>query len=142
MSAGALTPAVTTLLPVAAQTTAAQGALGAARNVIETADYSLIGRLVRVDLSRKRTRYGVSIKAHWFPKMLRVLLEVNSPAEARAHVLLEMQPGERSTGILAMRRILNGPSTSGPKVPSVGDSVSRISWRRRTSGRDKGIWEK
>ena len=97
MRAGALALAVTMLLPVAAPAAAAQGALGAARNGIETADYSLKGRLVRVDGSGKRISHGISIEAHWFPKMLRVLLEVNSPTEARIHVLLEMQPGGRST---------------------------------------------
>ena len=97
MRAGALVLAVSILLPLAAQAGTAQGALGAARNSIETADYSLKGRLVGVDASGKRTSYGVSIKAHWFPKMLRVLIEVNSPAEARVHVLLEMQPTGRST---------------------------------------------
>jgi hypothetical protein len=55
--------AVTILLLVAAPTTVAQGALGAARNVIETGDDSLKGRLVGVDPNWKRSSHGVSKKA-------------------------------------------------------------------------------
>ena len=50
---------------------------------------------MRVD--ERTTSYGVNIKAHWFPGMLRVLFEVVSPATARIHVLLEMRPGEMNT---------------------------------------------
>jgi hypothetical protein len=86
------------LLPVAAHAATAQGGvLAAARKQVESADYRLTGRLVRVDEEGKRTSYGVKIKAHWFPGMLRVLLDVNSPVEARVHVLLEMRPGGQST---------------------------------------------
>jgi Outer membrane lipoprotein-sorting protein len=101
MRAGSLVLTLTMLLPAAAQAAAVQGALAAARSDIETADYSFKGRLVRVDAGGKRTSYDVSMKAHWFPKMLRVLLEVNSPADSRVHVLLEMQPGGRSTILIA-----------------------------------------
>jgi len=73
------------------------GTLAAARQRIETADYRLTGRLVRVDESGTRTSYGVNIKAHWFPGVLRVLFAITSPAKERAHVLLEMRPGEKST---------------------------------------------
>jgi hypothetical protein len=73
------------------------GALAKARQSVEAADYTLKGRLVRVDENGTRTSFGVSIKAHWFPNVLRVLLEVNSPATARVHLLLEMRPEGRNS---------------------------------------------
>ena len=83
--------------PAAAHTADVPKTLAAARQQIMTADYRLSGHLVRVDASGARTSYGVNIKAHWFPGVLRVLLEVSSPATARVHVLLEMQPGGNTT---------------------------------------------
>ena len=97
MRAGALALVASVVLPLAVHTAAAQGVLAAARKRVETADYSAKGRLVRVDGNGKRVSYGVSIKAHWFPRTLRVLFEVNSPADARVHVLLEMRPGGPNT---------------------------------------------
>ena len=94
---GVLALAASMLFPVAPRTAEVPGTLAAARQQIETADYRLSGRLVRVDESGARTSYGVNIKAHWFPGMLRVLVEVTSPAQARVHVLLEMRPGKKST---------------------------------------------
>lgn len=93
MRAGAFVLLASMVLLPAVHTAVAQGPLAAARKQVEAADYSAKGRLVRVDGDGKRTSYGVAIKAHWFPGELRVLLAVNSPAEARAHVLLEMRPG-------------------------------------------------
>jgi hypothetical protein len=89
------------LLPVAAPAADASAPLAAARQQVESADYRLNGHLVRVGETGSRTSYGVNIKAHWFPGMLRVLFEVASPAEARVHVLLEMRPGEKSTILIA-----------------------------------------
>lgn len=101
MRIGVLALGLAILLPAAVQAPRDQGALSKARQNVETADYTLKGRLVRVDEAGKRTSLGVTIKAHWFPKVLRVLLEVNSPAKARVHVLLEMRPGGRSTVMIA-----------------------------------------
>jgi hypothetical protein len=85
------------LLPIAAQAAAPPGALAAARQQVESADYRLIGHLVRVDGSGARTSDAVNISAHWFPGVLRVLFEVTSPAQGRVHVLLEMKPDGKST---------------------------------------------
>ena len=101
MKFGAFALAASILLPVAAQTTDVQGTLAAARKQVESADYRMSGRLVQVDASATRTTYGVSIKARWFPGMLRVLFEVATPAKARVHLLLEMRPGEKSTILIA-----------------------------------------
>jgi len=86
-----------TLLPISAQAAAPQGTLATARQQVESADYRMDGHLVRVDSSGARTSYAVNIRAHWFPGVLRVLLEIASPADARVHVLLEMRPGGKDT---------------------------------------------
>jgi hypothetical protein len=97
MTPSAFLLAASMLLPMVGQAANAQAALAAARKQIESADYRMSGRLVRVDGSGARTSYGVRIKALWSPRILRVLFAVTSPAKAQAHVLLEMRPGERST---------------------------------------------
>jgi Outer membrane lipoprotein-sorting protein len=94
---GSLALAALMLFPLAARAADVPGPLAAARKQVEAADYRLSGRLVRVVANGERTTYGISIKAHWFPGMLRVMLEVTSPANARVHVLLEMRPGQSST---------------------------------------------
>lgn len=96
MRSGGLALALLTLIPMAAQAADAHGALAAEQQRIESADYRLNGHLVRVDANGKRTSYAINIKAHGFPGVLRVLLAVDSPAEARAHVLLEMRPGGKN----------------------------------------------
>jgi hypothetical protein len=87
----------TILLPTIAQAAAPPGALAAARQQVESANYRMSGHLVRVDGSGARNSYAVNISAHWFPGVLRVLLEIASPADARAHVLLEMRPDGKDT---------------------------------------------
>lgn len=68
-----------------------------ARKQVESADYRMTGRLVRVDADGKRTSDNVAIEARWFPGVLRVLLNITSPAQAREHVLLEMHLDGRSS---------------------------------------------
>jgi len=93
------TVAVTTLLcampAVAASDVAA--VLKAPQERIETADFRASGHLVRVDADGKRTSDAITIKAHWFPGVLRVLVAVTPSAgaklDARTHILLEMHPG-------------------------------------------------
>ncbi len=97
MRFGALALAATMLFPAIAQSADLPGPLAAARAQITTADYRLSGRLVRVDASGARTSDGISIRARWFPDGLRVLLEVNSPVEARVHALIDMRPGGATT---------------------------------------------
>jgi len=94
---GFLVLAASILFPLAARPADVSGSLAAARKQVESADYRLSGRLVRVDANGARTNYDISIKAHWFPGVLRVMFAVNSPANARVHVLLEMRPGQSST---------------------------------------------
>jgi Outer membrane lipoprotein-sorting protein len=89
--------AASALFPIALVAADVPPPLAMARKQVETADYRMVGHLVRVDEKGTRTSYGINVKAHWFPGVLRVLLEVASPAEARVHVLIEMHPGGETT---------------------------------------------
>src|ERR1700761_1098860 len=97
MRVGACLLAASLLLPLSMRGADVPTALAGARKQVESADYRMSGRLVRVAASGARTNYGVNIKARWFPGILRVLVEVTSPAQAKVHVLLEMRPDGRST---------------------------------------------
>ncbi|MDE3148860.1 MAG: outer membrane lipoprotein-sorting protein [Acidobacteriota bacterium] len=101
MRAGVAVLAALLLFPLGARAADAQGVLAAARRQVKSADYRLSGRLVRVDGSGTRTTDRIAIQARWFPGVLRVLLDVTSPSTARAHVLLEMRPGGKSTILIA-----------------------------------------
>src|ERR1700761_3014796 len=83
--------------PAAAPTPAAKSALDLAIQNFKAADFRATGHLVRVDASGKRTSYAISLKAHWFPGVLRPESEITAPAEARAHILLQMRPGGEDT---------------------------------------------
>jgi hypothetical protein len=76
-----------------------------ARQRIETADFRVTGRPVRVDASGNRTNNAITIKARWFPGVLRSLVEIVPPRppagnvrqDARVSLLLEMQPNGQNT---------------------------------------------
>jgi hypothetical protein len=85
------------LFPIAAAAADTPASLAQAKKQVETADYRMTGHLVRVDEKGTRTSYAINIKAHWFPGILRVQLEVPSPADARVQALLELRPGGEST---------------------------------------------
>ncbi len=93
----------TLLLPMAAMAAdvAALKTLAAARARIESADYRASGHLVRIQANGARFSFPITIKAHWFPGVLRVLVTIAPPPNASpnvpAHILLEMRPGGRST---------------------------------------------
>lgn len=97
MSFRACALAASLLLPMSAVGADDPSSLALAKKQVKTADYRMTGHLVRVDEKGTRISYGVNIKAHWFPGTLRVMLDVTSPSNARAHVLLEMRPGGEST---------------------------------------------
>jgi hypothetical protein len=74
------------------------------RQAAEKADFRATGHLVRIDPGGARTSYPISLKAHYFPGVLRVLLEVSQPSGpassahlAPVHVLLELKPGGQPT---------------------------------------------
>jgi hypothetical protein len=80
-------------------------ALTAQRQRIESADYRASGQLVYVHAKGKGFSYysyPITIKAHWFPGVLRVLVEIGTVSKAGTdsslstpvpvHILLEMRP--------------------------------------------------
>jgi hypothetical protein len=71
-----------------------------------------------------RQSYAISIKAHWFHSVLRTLVEIGSPAKARAHILLEVRingqnsiaiahPGDKGLTALPFDRWGEGPLGAG-----------------------------
>jgi Outer membrane lipoprotein-sorting protein len=97
MSFRSLALVVSMLVPVAVPAAEGPAPLELARKQMETADYRMSGRLVRVDENGTRTSYGINVRAHWFPGILRAQFDVTSPTDARVHVLLEMRSGGEST---------------------------------------------
>lgn len=97
-------------LPAFAKDTAT--ILAVPRQSVETADFKVSGRLVRVMPSGQRLNCTLSIKAHWFPGVLRVLVQLGQPTdsktEMRMNILLEMRPDGENT-IRLMR-----PGQAGP----------------------------
>lgn len=97
------------LAPTAPQVTTGS-VLAGIRNRVETADYRITGRIVRVDADGRRHNYNVTVKAHWFPGVLRILMDVTQPAPARERILFEMQPSGESEILLAR------PGDLGPRA--------------------------
>ena len=90
----------------------------------QAADFRVTGRLVRVDANGTRTSRAITLKAHWFSGVLRVVCEIASPAEARMHILLEMRPngqttiqiakpGDKTPTVLPFERWTEGPLGTG-----------------------------
>jgi hypothetical protein len=100
------------LIPVLTATAVGQSAnsiLDIPRQAVHKADFRATGHLVRVDPGGARTSYPITLKGHWFPGVLRVLLEVSQPSGSVAasahttpmHVLLELRPGGQNSIKLA-----------------------------------------
>lgn len=97
------------LLAIPANAADAYAVLATPRQRVETADFRASGHLVRVDANGARTNYGITIKAHWFPGVLRALVEIAPPqndrakpgSDARARILLEMRPSGQNTILIA-----------------------------------------
>ena len=60
------------------------------RQSVETVDYRVSGRLTHTDASGKRTNNKFSVKGHWFPDGLRLLVESTDPAGGISRALLHM----------------------------------------------------
>jgi hypothetical protein len=95
-------------VPLAAHAADAHSPLEASRQRLQTADYRASGHLVRVQANGIRISFPITIKAHWFPGVLRVQLEIGTGSKSStnpvpaslhlpAHILLEMRPGSRNT---------------------------------------------
>jgi hypothetical protein len=110
-----------------------RGILNSARQQVEASDFSATGHLVWVQPNGARISYPVTIKAHWFPGVLRIRAELGSsskPAQSSAavfrtpaHVLIEMRPngesaisiahpGDQSPSVLPFDQWDKGPSGS------------------------------
>jgi len=97
---GALAAAV--MFTISAYAAVTPAVLVAPQERVRTADFRATGRLVRVDGSGSRVSLPITIKAHWFPGVLRVLVEVGTAsktganasmaAHVPAHILIEMRP--------------------------------------------------
>jgi len=94
-SLAALAVALLSIIPVYASDP--QSLLAGPRQAVEQADYRAAGHLVRVDATGKRTSNDISIKARWFPGVLRILVEITAPADARTHMLLEVRPSGQNS---------------------------------------------
>ena len=93
------------LIAITAHAADARAVNAVARQRIETADFRATGRLVRVDASGNRISNAITIKAHWFPGVLRALVEIVPPRtpagyarqDTRVNILLEMRPNGQNT---------------------------------------------
>jgi len=131
-----IAPGMIAVLTLAIPATAAdiQKILAVPREQVQLADFRATGHLVRVQPNGARINYPITIKAHWFPGVLRVLVEfgANSKASANssaslfppAHILLEMRPngqntikiahpGDASPATLPFEKWTDGPLGSG-----------------------------
>jgi hypothetical protein len=126
--------AATLACAIPASATDAHTVLVAPRQHVQSADFRASGHLVRVDANGNRISVPITIKAHWFPGVLRVLAEVGtaqkSDGNASAsghipvHILLEMRPngqnviriahpGDAAPVILPFDKWGDGPLGSG-----------------------------
>jgi hypothetical protein len=101
---------------------------------IESADFRASGHLVRVGGNGNRISFPIAIKAHWFPGVLKVLVEIGSASKGSTnssvsdhipvHILLEMHrngqnliqiahSGDKTPTILPFDRWGDGPVNSG-----------------------------
>ncbi len=114
----AWTLAALLLCAIPASAADAHSILAVPKQRVESADFRVAGHLVRVDANGVRTSDAISIKARWFPGVLRVLVDISpspnasaqSNAGAQIHILLEMKPDGQSAILIAHR---------GDKAPSV-----------------------
>ena len=98
-------PLAILLIAALARPEDARPVVARARQQIESADYRATGKLVTVDAGGKRTNYALTIKARWFPGVLRALLEIAPPGttatrsrqDARVRILFEMRPNGPNT---------------------------------------------
>jgi hypothetical protein len=85
-----------------AQTANLNDLLASLRKRIEAADFRATGHLIEVQPNGTRASYPITIKARWFPGVLREWVEMNAGPKApgnspAAHALLEMRPDGRNS---------------------------------------------
>jgi hypothetical protein len=116
--------AASLLCAIPANAADAHAVLAVPKQRIESSDFRATGHLVRVDPNGTRTSDALTIKAHWFPGVLRILVDISPPPNAspnaRSHVLLEMRPdgqnviqiahpGNKAPSILLFDKWNDGP---------------------------------
>lgn len=86
-----------------AQTVNLNDLLASMRKRIETADFRATGHLVWVQANGARISNPITIRAHWFPGVLREFVEIGASANSRSatHALLEMRPNGQSSITIA-----------------------------------------
>lgn len=95
------------LMAASAQAADTQAVVARAKQQVEAADYRAVGKLVTVDAAGKRTSYALTVKARWFPGVLRALVDIVPPSnphgrhEDRVRILLEMRPNGQNSIRLA-----------------------------------------
>ena len=123
---------ISTLMAGAAPAVDIKTVLAAPRERVQTADFRASGHLTRVDASGSRISFPITIKAHWFPGVLRVLVEIGTASKADpslkgqipSHILLEMRPdgqnsiriahpGDKIAALLPLDKWSDGPLGAG-----------------------------
>jgi hypothetical protein len=136
-----------------AQTANLNDLLASMRKQVESADFRVTGHLIRVQPSGVRLSYPITIKAHWFPSVLREWVEVaNAPnsgvgslvkTDLAAHALLEMRPdgqssitiahpGDKSPTALPVEKWNEGPLGTGFSYEDLLEQ--QYFWPGQTSG--------
>ena len=121
---------VALLCSIPANAVDAQKVLAAPLLRLQSADFRASGHLVRVDANGNRISFPITIKAHWFPGVLRILVELGTDsktsanpsmsAHTPAHILLETRPngqnvikiahpGDSAPVILPLSKWSDGP---------------------------------
>ncbi len=92
---------VAAILPVLCAHADVRDLVANARQRIETVDARASGHLVWVQPSGNRTSFPIAFKAHWFPGVLRVFVEIGQPSnehrDMRENILLEMRANGENT---------------------------------------------
>jgi hypothetical protein len=119
---------ISTLLAGAAPAMDPKAVLTVPQERLQTADFRATGHLTRVDASGNRISFPITIKAHWFSGVLRVLVDLSGSAnagpDARSHILLEMRPngqnsiriahpGDKAAAVLPLDKWSDGPLGTG-----------------------------
>jgi hypothetical protein len=109
MKLSAFALAASLLFAISANAADAHSILAVPKQRLESSDFRVTGHLVRVDANGARTSDAISIKAHWFPGVLRVLVDISPPPNAsaksslgaRVHILFEMKPDGQNVILIA-----------------------------------------
>jgi len=102
----------------------AHAVLAGPRKQIESANYRIVGRIVRIDAGGVRTTFSVNVKTLWFADALHIVLDTISPQPSRFRLLMEMRtdgrvtmkiahPGDKELASIPFDQWTGGPFGSG-----------------------------